>query len=126
MKLIPVEILPKKRANRKGLQDFIEEFCNGEIKMARVDFSDNDYKDAKSCYSSIYKAIWRSKRPVKVIMRGNEVFLAKVPRKEDIFVWKRQPENVIGKPIVCVTEDGLSCHVEAKDNADDKTGMQNS
>lgn len=76
MKLIPVDEIPKTKGYHK-LQEFIEEFVNGDAKIAKVDFSEEDYKSPGVCRSCLAIAIKRSKHQVKVWRRGNEVFLSK-------------------------------------------------
>ena len=76
MKLIPVDAIPKVSGYHK-LQELIEEFVNGDAKIVKVDFGEDDYKSPTVCRSCLAAAIKRSKRSVKVWRRGNEVFLSK-------------------------------------------------
>ena len=76
MKLIPVDAIPKVSGYHK-LQELIEEFVNGDAKIVKVDFTEDDYKSPAVCRSCLAAAIKRSKRSVKVWRRGNEVFLSK-------------------------------------------------
>lgn len=69
MKLTPVDQIPKMNGYHK-LQELIEEFTN-------VEFSETDYKSPAVCRSCLAAAIKRSKRPVKVWRRGNEIFLSR-------------------------------------------------
>ena len=62
MKLTPVDQIPKMNGYHK-LQELIEEFTN--------------YKSPAVCRSCLAAAIKRSKRPVKVWRRGNEIFLSR-------------------------------------------------
>ena len=50
MKLIPVEQIPKMNGYHK-LQDLIEEFVNGDAKIVKVDFTEDDYKSPTVCRS---------------------------------------------------------------------------
>ena len=72
MKLIPVDQIPKMNGYHK-LQELIEEFTNGDAKIVKVEFSETDYKSPAVCRSCLAAAIKRSKRPVKVWRRGNEI-----------------------------------------------------
>ena len=74
MKLTPVDQIPKMNGYHK-LQELIEEFTNGDAKIVKVEFSETDYKSPAVCRSCLAAAIKRSKRPVKVWRRGNEIFL---------------------------------------------------
>lgn len=76
MKLTPVGQIPKMNGYHK-LQELIEEFTNGDAKIVKVEFSETDYKSPAVCRSCLAAAIKRSKRPVKVWRRGNEIFLSK-------------------------------------------------
>ena len=76
MKLIPVDQIPKMNGYHK-LQELIEEFTNGDAKIVKVEFSETDYKSPAICRSCLAAAIKRSKRPVKVWRRGNEIILSK-------------------------------------------------
>ena len=66
MKLIPVDAIPKVSGYHK-LQDLIEEFVNGDAKIVKVDFGEDDYKSPTVCRSCLSAAIKRSKRSVKVV-----------------------------------------------------------
>lgn len=88
MKLTPVDQIPKMNGYHK-LQELIEEFTNGDAKIVKVEFSETDYKSPAVCRSCLAAAIKRSKRPVKVWRRGNEIFLSRsrqndCTRKPDI------------------------------------------
>lgn len=77
MKLIPVDSVPK-RCGKHHLQDMIKEFVNGDDKIVRIDFSKHDYKSARICRSCIGSAVKRSGHPIRVSIRGNEVFMQKI------------------------------------------------
>lgn len=77
MTLIKVDYLPKKRA-KKRLQDFIKEFADSEMEIAKVNFTDQDYKSPNICRNCMAVAIRKSKRPVKVCQRGDEIYLVKL------------------------------------------------
>lgn len=76
MKLTPVDQIPKMNGYHK-LQELIEEITNGDAKIVKVEFSETDYKSPAVCRSCLAAAIKRSKRPVKVWRRGNEIFLSR-------------------------------------------------
>ena len=84
MKLEAVTNLPWQRAPQKKLQRLLEEFDQGAMDVAQIKFSTRDYKSAQSCYSSVYKAIERSGRNIKVALRDGEVYLyRKLPNGKD-------------------------------------------
>lgn len=76
MKLVPVDQIPKISGYHR-LQELIEEFVNGEAKIVKVDFGEDDYKSPTVCRACLAAAVKRSKHSVKVWRRGNEVFLSK-------------------------------------------------
>lgn len=77
MKLTFVEKLPEKRCH-SNLQAFIEDFCKSDSKIAKIEFTDKDYVSTHSCYGAWRVAAKRSRRPVKVIQRNNEIYLVKI------------------------------------------------
>lgn len=79
MKLTFVEDVSMKRVKTNhNLQNLIKEFADSNHKVAKVDFTEEDYANAKSCRYALREAIRRSKRPVTVFQRGDEVYLAKM------------------------------------------------
>ncbi len=78
MKLTPVDSIPKRRASRHNLQDFIEEFVNSNAEFVRIDLSEHDYKSYIVCANCMRVAVKRSKRPIKVFIRDGNVYLSKL------------------------------------------------
>lgn len=76
MNLIPVEAVPQR--NYHHLQDLINEFADGEAEVVRVHLGKDEYKTVTSARSCLGVAAKRSKRNVKVWLRGNQIFLSKV------------------------------------------------
>lgn len=81
MNLVPVESVPQRAATRHRLQDLIEEFVNGDADIVRVEFGEKDYKSAKVARSCLSVAITRSRRNIKVMLRGDQIFLSKEIKK---------------------------------------------
>lgn len=75
MKIVPTDRIPKKGYHK--LQDMIEEFVNGPYDLVKVQIREDEYKNAKSCCSSLYNAVKRSGYKVKICQRGNDIFMAK-------------------------------------------------
>lgn len=75
MTLTPVESLPKKenRGFRHDLQTLVKEFMNGDARIAKID----GYVFTYSLYNGLRAAVQRSGYPVRVHMRGNDVYLVK-------------------------------------------------
>lgn len=78
MKLKAIDEIPSKRTERKRLQRFIEDFYFGPITIAEIEFTEHDYKNAKSCYSSFASAIKKSGYPVRAILRDDHVYIARM------------------------------------------------
>lgn len=77
MKLTFVDELPKARSGYHNLQALIEEFMNSDCEIARVDLHKNDYKSSNHAYKSIWLSARKSRRLVKVVKRGDDVYLVK-------------------------------------------------
>ena len=77
MNLIPVESVPI-GGRRHNLQQLIEDFLESSNDVVKVEFTEKDYANAKSCYSCLWVAVRASRHSVKVFLRRNEVFLSKV------------------------------------------------
>ena len=69
MKLIPVDAIPKVSGYHK-LQDLIEEFVNGDAKIVKVDFGEDDYKSPTVCRSCLSAAIGADPDLYQYLIRG--------------------------------------------------------
>lgn len=78
MYLTVVDKLPEKRTHRSDLRALIDDFCNSDSKVVKIEFTDKDYVNYRSCYNAWYKSAKGSRRPVKVIQRNKEVYLVKI------------------------------------------------
>ncbi len=78
MTFVQVDEIPKRKASRHNLQDFIKEFENSDAKFVRIDLSECDYKSYMVCASCMRIAVKRSKRPIKVFVRDGNVYLGKI------------------------------------------------
>lgn len=78
MKLVAVTEVPKKRGGFRRLQKLIDEFVKSEHTAVKVEYDSNDYGSPTICYSCMCVAVKRSKHPVYVTKRGDEVYLVKV------------------------------------------------
>lgn len=58
MKLTFVEDVPMRRTiGHHKLQDFIKKFAESDYKVAKVDFTEEDYANVRSCVNSLKQAI---------------------------------------------------------------------
>lgn len=78
MKLQYVDSLPSARRGKHDVQNLIKEFVDSDAKIAKVDFNEHDYKSPSVCRNCIAVSVKRSRRPVKVHQRGNDVYLTKI------------------------------------------------
>ena len=77
MKLVAVEQVPGRRENNK-LQKLLEEFVYSKADVVKVNIEDSEYKSVHVAYNVLAVAVRRSKRPIKVHIRGNDIYLAKI------------------------------------------------
>ena len=92
MKLVPVEKVPdleldkyprKKRGVKlmrpiHRLQEMFKDFVESNHDVCRLDFTDRDYKSPMGCYKAIYNTIKNSHYNIKVVKRGDEIYLVRV------------------------------------------------
>lgn len=77
MKLVAVDNVPTiMKANHK-LQKLIEEFAHSDAKVCKVEIEDREYKSIRTACEAMRVAIKRSKRPIKVHFRRDEIYLSK-------------------------------------------------
>lgn len=75
IKMIPVDDIPETRP-RHDLCGFIEEFVDSKNLAVKVVF--NGYKSAMTCYKSLWVAAKKSGYRIKVVIRGDDVYLRKL------------------------------------------------
>ena len=68
--------IPRQRKNNR-LQKILKEFVLSEQDTAEVCVEDHEYKSTRVLYSCMWVAAKRSKYNVRVILRGNRVYLKK-------------------------------------------------
>ncbi len=76
MKLTPVNITQAKCA-KKDVYNMLLEFVNSEHECVRVDFEDFEYKSYSSAYSSLSKCVEHTSFPIRVMSRGQEIYIIK-------------------------------------------------
>lgn len=77
MKIIEVDSIPKKRANRHNLQDVIKSFIESDAKFCRIELADGEYRSWRICYGCMYVAVKRSGYKIKVKCRDGNVYLVR-------------------------------------------------
>ena len=75
-----IESLPKKRGTLNNLQGILRDFMDSGYGLTRVTLTELDrpYKSIYSFRASLCCAVKRSRYPVRVKMRGEEVFLIRI------------------------------------------------
>ena len=74
MKFVKVKELPKK-AKKKRVMLFLEEFVASNIKIAKVEFNESDYCSPSSCQSAFRKSALTGGYPVEVKTVDKVVYL---------------------------------------------------
>ena len=68
--------VPKKRSNKMyKLEAGLKEFMAMNVKVAKVTWTDIEYKSSRSCYESLHKAAKKFGFPIDVTTRKGEIFL---------------------------------------------------
>ena len=76
MKFVEVDKIPNGVGyKRNNLQVFLKEFYTENIKIAKIDFKDREYKSPEVAARVISQAIKTSCLPIRAIQRKDEVFL---------------------------------------------------
>lgn len=74
MNFVEVERLPEKRRPKKSLKNLFNEFMNMNIKLAKVDLNERDYKSVAVAYSVLRNAAKKHDYPIKVYLRDGNVY----------------------------------------------------
>ena len=76
MRAVPINCIPEaKRYHR--LQAFLEEFVNSNVGFAKIELAPDEYESPLIAYRCIGLAAKRGNHPVKVIKRGNDLYLVR-------------------------------------------------
>lgn len=78
MRIVVVNELPRgKRTLKHDLLGMINEFADSEAITAKVEITDRDYANVRSCYTNMHRAAKSSGRQVSVRMIDGNVYLVK-------------------------------------------------
>lgn len=77
MTFTKVEKVPKVRRPKHRLVAFFEQFMAENIKVAQVKFNEHDYKNATSAQNNLHRAARNHGFPIKVMKRGEEIYLVR-------------------------------------------------
>lgn len=77
MKFTVVEELPEKRTECKKLHNIFEEFMRMNVKAAKYEFAENEYKSVSSAHGNLYKGARRWGYPIYVVRRSDEIYFVR-------------------------------------------------
>ena len=75
MKFVKVKEVPEKARGHKSLLTKWDEFMAMNVKVVKVDFDEDDYKNADIARSTMAMSIKRSGHPITITKRGDEIYL---------------------------------------------------
>lgn len=75
MRFTEVKEVPKVRRRNELLVKELEEFVNMGVKNVKVTFKPDEYKNLNSCRATLHEAIKREHLPIKVKVRGEDIYL---------------------------------------------------
>ena len=80
MRYAKVDKIPElKKGGRNRLQRFIKEvMIDNSVKVAKLNWNENEYKDVNTARNSMATAIKRSGENLMVIKRGQDLYLMKI------------------------------------------------
>ena len=77
MRFTEVKEVPKVCGRNVLLLKELEEFVNMGVKNVKVTFKPDEYKNLNSCQATLYKAIKREHLPIRVMIRGRDIYLVR-------------------------------------------------
>lgn len=89
MTFVKVDNIPKMHAtrtdttsDRKPLYSYLKEFVKMDVKYVKVVFASDDYFDLWSAANCLRAAAARTDFPIKVVQRGEDVYLTRTDMEE--------------------------------------------
>ena len=74
MTFTKVEKVPERKP-KHNLVAFFDQFMVENIKLAQVKFNEYDYKNVKSAYMNMYRALRHNGFPIKITKCGEDIYL---------------------------------------------------
>ena len=74
MKAVAVTCIPERRRNHR-LQDFLRDFVQLNVPFAKIEMDVDEYASPTVARGCMAIAAVRGKHPVKVRLRGNDIYL---------------------------------------------------
>ena len=88
MNFIPVEKIPNKKTGRvapseyKPMASYLKEFMKMNTRYVRVSFASLDYANIKSAATGFRAAVRRSRLPIKVSVRDEDIYLMRTDMED--------------------------------------------
>lgn len=77
MRFTEVKEVPKVCGRNVLLLKELEEFVNMGVKNVKATFKPDEYKNLNSCQATLHKAIKREHLPIRVMIRGGDIYLVR-------------------------------------------------
>lgn len=77
MRFTEVKEVPKVCRRNVLLVKELEEFVNMGVKNVKATYAPSEYKNLNSCQAVLRKAIKREHLPIKVMIRGEDIYLVR-------------------------------------------------
>lgn len=77
MRFTEVKEVPKVRGRNVLLVKELEEFVNMGVKIVKATYAPGEYKNLNSCQATLHKAIKREHLPIRVMSRGEDIYLVR-------------------------------------------------
>ena len=74
MKFVKVDSVPMLKSNHR-LKDYFDEFMNSNVRVARVELSENEYSNDNSACSTMRASVKRFGLPIDICKRKDEIYL---------------------------------------------------
>ena len=77
MRFTEVKEVPKVGGKNMLLVKELEEFVNMGVKNVKVTYAPGEYKNLNSCQATLHKAIKGEHLPIRVMIRGEDIYLVR-------------------------------------------------
>ena len=74
MKFVKVDSVPMRKTTHR-LKDYFDEFMNSNVKVARVELSNDEYSNVNSARSTMRASAKRFGLPIDICKRKDEIYL---------------------------------------------------
>lgn len=84
MKFVKCDVAEVQKANKNNkLMEMVQDFYKSDMEVARMEYSEDEYKNSNYCATAVRTAVNRCRIPsVRVMTRKDNVYLVKVSALE--------------------------------------------